>query len=109
MHQLEAFCEQFNSEERNPCDVAAGMGDARDETSLDWIGTDKKYNWNYLRRRLSGERPWRARPHNDNGHFTPNQIRSQCRQPIVMTLCPSVFDRYIAALHKSCGGQTLFK
>ena len=49
MHQLKAFFEQFNSKDRDPCDVAAGMGEARDETALDWIGTDKKYDWNYLR------------------------------------------------------------
>ena len=44
-------------------------------------------------------------PHyNDNGHLTANQIHSQCRQPIVVTLCPSVLDRYVAALGKSCIG-----
>jgi hypothetical protein len=41
VHQLKAFCEQINSEDRDACDVAAGMGEARDETDLDWIGTNK--------------------------------------------------------------------
>jgi hypothetical protein len=42
MHQLKAFCDQFNDEGRNAGDIAAGMGEACDEPNVDWVRTDKK-------------------------------------------------------------------
>ena len=54
--------------------------------------------------RLSSQRSWRTTSHNDNGHVTANQICGQRRQPIVVFLCPSVFDGDVVAFGKSCIG-----
>jgi hypothetical protein len=34
----------------------------------------------------------------DHGHLTANQIRRHCRQPIVLTIRPAIFDRYVLSL-----------
>jgi len=59
--------------------------------------------------RLGSQRSWGAGADNNDGYLSTNKIRSQCRQPIVVTLCPQVLDRYVAALDKSCAFQTFVK
>jgi hypothetical protein len=109
VHQLKAFCDQLHINNRNACDVATGPCEAWDETNFDWVGTDLKDDRDCLGRGLGSQRSWCTTPNNDHGHPTANQIHSQCRQPIVVPLCPSVFDCYVAALGKSCIGQASVK
>jgi hypothetical protein len=98
VHQLKRFCNQLHVEDRDTRDIAAGLGEARDEANFDRIGTDKKNDRNRLGRRLGSQRSWGAGADNNDGYLSANKIRSQCRQPIVVTLCPQVLDRYVAAL-----------
>jgi hypothetical protein len=70
---------------------------------------EPELNNDFLRRRLRSQCSGRARPHDDNGDTTANQIRSQFRQPIILTLRPTILDGYVAPLFKPGFGQALLK
>src|SRR5262249_8395518 len=80
----------------NARDVSAGPCKACHEAALYRIDTDDKDDGSGWRRRLGGDHPWRTGC-DDHSHPAPNQVGSQSLQPVVVGLCPAMFDRHVAA------------
>ena len=81
-------------------DVAARMVKVGDEAELDRIGTRFKDYRNGRGRRLSRKR-CRGSGCGNHGHLTMKQIGRQRWQPIVLAICPAVFDRHVLTIHVS--------
>src|SRR5262249_48449718 len=75
-----------------------GSAKASDKAELDRIAACFEDNRNCLGRRLRRERR-RSAGRSDHRHLTMNKIGYHCRQPITLTLTPTVFDRDALALH----------
>jgi hypothetical protein len=78
-------------------DVAAGPIEAVDEAQPDGVGAGGEDNGNCRGRRLGREHDWSASARDDHAHLPPDQIGRQCRQLVVLTFRPTVFDRHILA------------
>jgi len=78
-------------------DVAAGPIEAGDEAQPDGVGAGGEDNGNCRGRRLGREHDWSASARDDHAHLPPDQIGRQCRQSVVLTFRPTVFDRHILA------------
>ena len=63
-----------------------------------WVGALHKNDRDRLGRRFGCKRTICAFQYNDHGYLTANQFGDQCRQPIVSTLCPPVFDLDVTTL-----------
>jgi hypothetical protein len=60
-------------------------------------GALHKNNWDRLGRRFGCKCTIRALQYNDHGYLMANQFGDQRREPIVLTLCPPVFNRHVLA------------
>ena len=67
---------------------------------------DREDDRNRRGRRLGRQRRCAAGRGN-HGHLTANQIGRQCRQSIVLTLRPAIFDRHVAAFDIAGFAQAL--
>jgi len=66
------------------------------QAKLDWIDPHRKYDWYGLRRRLGGQ--CRKAAHDeDRRRPSAYQITGKLWQPLVMTVCGVVLDRYVTA------------
>ena len=77
--------------------LSTGDGIAR-IYGLDRVAAGKKDNRNRGGRRLSRQCRRKSVDGGNHGYLTMNQIGHEFRQPIVLTLCPSIFYRDIPAL-----------
>src|SRR5262249_45800341 len=77
--------------------IAARSGEACDEAEPDRVFGDDEDLGNRRGRRFDRERRWRTHGR-DHGNSLANETRRQCRQPVVVTLPPAVFDCEVLAL-----------
>ena len=80
--------------------VAARLRKAGDEAELHRIGGTAEDDRNRRGRCLGRDRR-RGAGRGDHGHLSAHQIGRQCRQPIVVTFGPTIFDRHILAFDVS--------
>ena len=87
--------------------IATWPIEALDQSVLDRVAAARENNRNCRRCRL--RRPCRLGPagRDDHVYLAANQISRQCRQPIVLALCPTVFDRQIFAFDVAGFAQAL--
>jgi hypothetical protein len=78
------------------------------EAKLDWINTDGKNNW-YCTGSFFGGEYRRSVDRGDHSNITSNQIGSQARQLVVISVRPSVFNEYIPTLFVASSGKALSK
>ena len=88
-------------------DVGAGPIEAGDEAQPDGIAADGKDNGNCRGRRFDREHNRSASARDDHAHLPGDQIGRQCRQSVVLTFRPTVFDRHILAFDIARFLQTL--
>src|SRR5262249_49912068 len=86
--------------------ITARSIEAGDKTELDWVQPVGEDNWNSCGR---GPGRWRRRRATceDHSDLTANQIGCQCRQSIVLTFRPTIFDCRIQALDVASLAQAL--
>jgi hypothetical protein len=77
--------------------VAAGPGEARDKTKLDWVIANKEDDRDRGCCSFGRERG-RVIKRSDHGHLSADQIGHQCRHALIATREPMVFDRHVLAL-----------
>src|SRR5215475_11373457 len=99
MQESQLLGSQFTSEPTDPRYVSARPVKACDETNLDGIGTAREDDGDGRGRCFSCKRRVIASDRSDDRHLTFNQIGRQLRQALIPTLCPSVFDRQVAAFN----------
>src|SRR6516164_3192514 len=97
MQQLKPLWRQLGAQNRCACDIAARPAEARYDAELDRINAEEEDDRNCRGRRLGSECRRRRSGHDDS-QLTANQIGRQSRQPVVLALCPTVFDGDILAL-----------
>ncbi len=101
-HQLEehfkALCDHFGQGEVEAGEISARSPETADKADLDRVGALHEDDRDCLGRRLGCKRTMCALQDNDHGYLAANQFCDQRRQPIVLTLCPPVFDRHVPAL-----------
>src|SRR5215813_6039557 len=73
------------------------MVKARDQAELDRINAHPKDDRNCLGRCFSGKNRRRV-DRGDHGHLSTNQLGSQGRQLVIVSVGPPIFDRHIPAL-----------
>src|SRR5215831_17097113 len=73
------------------------MVKARDQAELDRINAHPKDDRNSLGRCFSGKNRRRV-DRGDHGHLSTNQLGSQGRQLVIVSVGPPIFDRHIPAL-----------
>src|SRR5262249_22480562 len=78
-------------------EVAPRMVKARDQAELDRINAHPKDDRNCLGRCFSGKNRRRV-DRGDHGHLSTNQLGSQGRQLVIVSVGPPIFDRHIPAL-----------
>ncbi len=104
--QLEPLGCQVASEGADAGDVAARAGETGIETAQDRVadeGDDRDRRGGIFRRSCpSGAR-------RDQIDLAPDEIGGQCGQPIVLILCPAVFDRHVLSLDVAGFAQPLAK
>ena len=88
-------------------DVTAGPIEAGDEVQPDGIGAGAEDNGSCRGRRLSREHGRSTSARDDHAHLPADQIGRQCRQSVVLTFRPTVFDRHILPFDITRFFQTL--
>ena len=98
MQQLQALCSHEVGEEVHSGHISARSVETGDEAERDRVGTTRENDWycgccsfGCLYRRSTARR-------GNHSHLALNQIARHCRQPIVLTLCPTVFDGHVPVL-----------
>src|SRR4029453_19389445 len=86
-------------------EVAIGPAQAGDKSKLDRVAAGKKDDWNRGGRRLSRQYRRKSVDGGNHSHLTMNKISRESRQSIVLTLCPSIFDRDIPVLDVAGFGE----
>jgi len=79
-------------------DVAARSIEAVNEADFDRIGAARVHDRDRRGRGFGGESRGYAARRRDDGHRPVYEIGRQFRQPIVIAVGPTVFDRHVAAL-----------
>jgi hypothetical protein len=97
VQQAEPLGLKPRGEHIDPGDVAAGLIEAGDDAQPDGVGADGEDNGNCRARRLGRVHDWSACAREDHARLPPDQIGRQCRQSLVLTFPPTVFDRHILA------------
>src|SRR5262245_35019141 len=100
MQQLQPLRPHLQSQRGRAREVTVGPTQARDQSEVDWITCHKENDWNCLGRDLCRQNR-RGRWRNSDRHLAMNKISGQCRQLVVPTLGPAIFDRDILAFDKS--------
>ncbi len=95
--QLQPLRRQLNREKIDTCQVAAGLGEARNKTELDRVFADDEDDGDRGGRRLCRKRR-RSASRGDHGKRPANQFGRQPRQSIVLVFGPTVYDRHVLAL-----------
>src|SRR5215470_8559318 len=79
-------------------EIAAWPAEAGSETELHRIAARGEDNGNGRSRRFCSHCR-RCAGGGNHAHLTTNEFARQCRQSIVLALCPVVFDRDVAPLY----------
>src|SRR6202451_796672 len=88
-------------QEAYACDVAIRPVEAGYYTSFDRIRAHDEDYRNGRCCRFGRERRRKPACGGDDGNLAANQIGGQRRQPIVLSVRPAVFERYVPALDES--------
>jgi hypothetical protein len=96
--QLEPLWYQFIIEQAHTREVTAWTVEARDETKLDRVAPSNKDDRKFRCSDLCCKRRINTTDCGDDTDRTANEIGGECRQPIVVTLCPTVLDGDIQAI-----------
>jgi hypothetical protein len=99
--EFQPLCRQLDYEKIDPCQVAAWPREAGNKTQLDRVLADNEKDRDRCGCRLSRQRRVGAARRGDHGDAPANQFVRQRWQPIVLTLGPAVFDRYVLALDEA--------
>src|SRR5262249_33629297 len=78
-------------------DIAARSVEARDDTKRHWIAADYEDNGDTRSRCFGGPDRRSASSRDDYRYSSADEVSRQCGQPIVLTVCVAVFERYIPA------------
>ena len=105
MQQPQPLCHHLGGEEIDSGRVAAGPGEAGDQTELDRVLGDAEGNRNGRGRRLGRECRCRAPRHRDEAHLPANQIGHQGRKPIELVVGRAGVDRHVLALDVADFGE----
>jgi hypothetical protein len=76
--------------------MPAGLIQAGDKSSVDWVFSCQEDNRNTRGGFLCRQPPWAIR--SDYSHSATNEIGRQGRQPIVLIVREAVLDRHVLAL-----------
>src|SRR5262245_49950393 len=85
-----------------PVKLPPGRLRLANETDFDRVRPDTKDDRNCRRDSFRCECGWCARRGGDHGHSTLHQIAHQFRQPSIIIVCETEFDRHIAAFDEAC-------
>src|SRR6516165_3412076 len=96
--ELQAFWHKLNGEYAYARQVAIRPVEARDKADPHWIATGVEDDRDRCSRRLDRQRRNVAAGRSDHSHFTAHQVGCKSRQPVVMTVRPSILDRDILTL-----------
>ena len=106
-HHRRPFASNSTAIDRNTSEVAAGLGETRDEADPNRIRADCKHGGDRLGCRLNGEGRRGASQCGDDGYRLANQIRGQRGKPTVVALRPAILEPYVSAFDITGLGQTL--
>jgi hypothetical protein len=107
VQQLQSLPTQFGVQRGHACEIPARSVQAGNEPDLNRIGASDEDNGNRTGCSLGGYR--RLAVCSNHGDLAANQIGRQCRQTIIMTLGPAVFDRDVPTLGIADFSQALPK
>src|SRR5438067_10179452 len=99
---------QLDEQEGDAGEVAARPGETVYQAIRDWVSAGHKDDRGRQARALGGDSR-RAADRYDYIDLATDEIGGQCRQPIVVALCPAVFDRHILPLDIAGFAQSLPK
>src|SRR5262249_30880167 len=91
------------------CRVAARPVEAGDKPQLDRVVTAGEHDRNCRCRLFGCQRGPDASRRSDDADLMPNQVADECRQSIVLTLGPAIFDRNVLPLDVSALLQSLME
>jgi hypothetical protein len=97
VEQLQPLRGELHVQGNHAREIASRSAEAGDQTKFDRIGRDEEHDWNRSGCCPCREHRWSAR-RDDDGHLTTNEFGCHCLQPIILALCPAVFDRHVPAL-----------
>jgi hypothetical protein len=97
VQQLKPLRRYLHAQVGHARNIAARSVEAGNKSECDRISCDLEHNRNGSGRRLRSECR-RGGARDDYGDLTMNQIGRKCRQPIVLILCKTVFDRDVLML-----------
>jgi hypothetical protein len=100
-HQLKPLWQDFHIQLSCAGYVAARSRQVGDETKVDRVATGGEDNRDRRGGRFCRKCCGRTGGCNDD-HAPADQVGRQFRQPAVLALCPSVFDKNILTFDKSC-------
>ena len=107
--QSEALCTQQRGGKRGTRDVGVGPANASNETFVDGIFPNPKYDWNGVGRCFCGMCRLLSANSGEYGHLAANQFRCQRWKAIILALRPAELDDHIAALNITRFGEALAK
>jgi hypothetical protein len=90
-----------------PGDIAAGAIEARDEPRRDRIAATFKNNRDLGGRRLGSERRCGAARSKDDSNPLTDEISGQCRQSVIVTVGPAIFNRHVPPVDIAALAQSL--
>jgi hypothetical protein len=96
--ELQPLRRQLNREKIDPSQVAARPSEAGDKTEFDRVVANDEYDGNRRSCRLGRQHDGATSGRDDHGDAPVHQIGGQCRQPIVLAVRETVFDRQVLAL-----------
>jgi len=96
--QLDSLAPQLDGEKGHPRKVAAGPGKAGDQAAFDRITPAEKDDRDRRGRILCRQCGEVTATGYDDVDPPLDQVGGQCGQPIILTLCPAVFDRDVLPL-----------
>jgi hypothetical protein len=102
VQQIEALSRELNGHNRDAGDVSPRPVEGGDKARLNRVEALVEDDRDGRCRRLGSKGHWSRSDGDNHVHLATNQIVRQGRQPIVLQLCPAVFDHDILALGKAC-------
>jgi hypothetical protein len=103
---LNLLLHEFRAQVRHTGCVTARPGKVCDEPLDYGVGRGREHD-RYRRRRGFCRERRRSAGCGDHRDLPAHQIGRQRRQPIIVTLCPAIFDRHVAAFDEARFAQAL--
>src|SRR5262249_41019852 len=101
MENSEPFGHQLASEKIDAGRVSFRPADARDQTRLDWVLANAEDNWDGRGRGFGRAGSGWAAWYSDDRNPAAGQVGGQFGHAIVLTLCPTIFDRDVLPFDKA--------